>query len=253
MPSFLPEFNLEKHPEPFFVKYFGYELEGLYDSDFGEYGEDEDGNSERYNEYFKEDGSVSISGNGIEGEIASPKFRVDRMEQFENFVNDNMPMDVNASCGLHCHLSFNNLLAYEKCMDSEYWIEFRKQVYEFVNPENFSEYTVDLFHDRYNNASTYCRDVHSPDGQVNSLWTDLVNNPHGRYTQLNYPFTSHGTIECRLFAPTSQPKEVIKIVNWFIDFTNSYLKKQTRERANFETHIMKNQKERMYNEVFSCV
>lgn len=87
----LPTFN-EKNYGTLFVKYFGFEEEGAYPEEYNE--RDEDG--DRYNEYYRSDGSVECAheyrrgGNSEndqyveDGEIASPKFRIDRRYNLDN-------------------------------------------------------------------------------------------------------------------------------------------------------------------------
>ena len=239
MPS-LPPFETEGLPE-MYVKYFGFEIEGGFGTEIagGDYDDSYCDNCDSEScdcftrrrgahEYFKEDCSVR-SENYMEGEIASPKFRIDRMPQFEEFTKTCMPLDSNYSSGVHIHLSFNNDLAYQKTMDREFYNKFSKEVYDFVCGDNsgFSDKTNELFFNRFHGILTertnYCADSLESDGQVNGR-TGLETINNGRYTRINYPYNAHKTIECRLFPSTEIRSELISMVTWFINFTNEYLK-----------------------------
>ena len=255
-----------------YVKYFGFEIEGGFDSDvagdYDSYCEDCDCDrcdcgceAENDNPYFKEDGSVRSD--DICGEIASPKFRIDRLEQFETFAKNNMPIDANSSSGIHVHLSFNNDLAYSKCMDREFFDSFRQSVYQELNDSSkYSELTRNMFNDRYNNVysghTNYCSSDFYPDTQIDETqwrkdFPDL--GDHGRYTQMNYySYHSHHTIECRIFPTTTDSNELISMVKFFINFTQSYLNNQgTYERGNYiKTEIL--EQNEIDNEVITlCV
>ena len=204
------------------------------------------------NPYWKEDGSVNTD-DGIQGEIASPKFRIDRMKQFRDFTKNNMPFEVNQTCGIHVHVSFNDDLAYAKCMDAEFFEAFRKEVKEFMMDGSFNPDVSDRFYNRYHEVTdgrtNFCANEFVPESQVNE--TNGIDFPceNGRYTQLNYAYKKFRTIECRIFPSTTNHEELIRMVEWFIKFTNSYLKKQTSERANYQKIVLKKQTEKSNKEI----
>jgi len=233
MTVILPEFPESEYKEPFYVKYFGFEIEGGFDSYHRDYSEDEEGREVQNNEYWKHDGSVRCE-SGVAGEIASPKFRIDRMENFRIFARENMPIEANSSAGLHVHVSFNCDEAYSRCMDKEFFNSFEKSVKDYFleNDHKFDEDVTDRFWARIGNESEYCQDEFCPEYQTNTLWNRYFSSRNGRYTHLNYPYGQHKTIECRLYPSTTKATELINMVEFFINFTNSYLKKiPKRERA----------------------
>jgi hypothetical protein len=234
----LPTFRKQDYPE-LHVMHFGYEIEGGFEYEFSE--RDEDGDYE--NQYFRHDGSVGIGNSDLEdGEIASPKFRIDRRKQFRSFVSENMPTETNNTCGIHCHASFNNALAYQKCCDVEFYTAFRKSVWRFMHNGLFSEKTVREFEARFNgNHSTYCRDGFNPDHAINAGYrnfeTKVSNIGSGRYNCINFEaYNKYKTIECRMFPSSEDAQEVIAMVEFWIEFCNNYLQNVTPyERGNFET------------------
>ncbi len=265
----LPEFDESmylydtRNSSGLYVKKFGYEIEGSFNSQFGsqsdfdcECSEDDiengncDCNSPYDNQYFKEDGSVHCnntyagSNRLIEGEIASCVFRIDRLEQFRIFAKQNMPEYVDRTAGIHVSISTNNTLAYEKLMDNKFFKLFRKSVKVFMNSlvidmntrTNeflFSSKTRKLFNDRFNGVyDTYCKNSFAPDSQVNSRWNTIMPNHYGRYNCMSYPHGDNGRLECRMFPSTSDHTELILMVEWFVNFTNEFLKNSTsNERA----------------------
>jgi hypothetical protein len=222
MPTILPEFPESEFKEPFYVKYFGFEIEGGFESWHKGYDSETE---EPNNDYFKHDGSVECL-EGIAGEIASPRFRVDRMENFRRFAIDNMPIEANSTAGMHVHISFNTQEAYARCMDIEFWNAFKTEVQNFFLEKEgkFDDDVIQRFWARFENESTYCKSEFCPEYQSNSVWNRYFDSHNGRYTQLNYPFGQHQTIECRLFPSTIEAHELIEMVEFFINFTNKYLK-----------------------------
>jgi hypothetical protein len=233
----LPIFRKQDYPE-LHVMNFGYEIEGAFSYEISD--RDEDG--DYYNEHYRHDGSVCVGADDLEdGEIASPKFRIDRRKQFRVFVGENMPHETDSSCGIHVHASFNNALAYQKCCDMNFYVEFRKAVWRFMHNGLFSEKTVREFEGRFDGSgSTYCRDGFNPDHAINvgfrGFETPVTNNDSGRYNCINFEaYRKFGTIECRMFPSSNDKDEVISMVEFWIEFCNAYLQNVTPyERGNFE-------------------
>ena len=253
---YLPTFKSRDYPE-LHVLNFGYEIEGGFEYEFS----DRDDDGEYCNEHFRHDGSVGVCNDDLEdGEIASPKFRVDRRKQFRQFVSENMPSETNNSCGIHVHASFNNALAYQKCCDMEFYKLFRKTVWRFMHNGLFSEKTVREFENRYNGShSTYCRDGFNPDHSINSgfrgFTTEVTNHNSGRYNCINFEaFRKYKTIECRMFPSSTDKDEVIAMVEFWIEFCNNYLQNVTPyERGNFETVQVESVDTDTTEEVLICV
>ena len=234
----LPDFKSADYPA-LHVKYFGYEIEGAFNyEDFA----DRDDDGDYVSEYYRHDGSVCVGADDCDdGEIASPKFRIDRRLQFRQFVGCHLPDETNRSCGIHVHASFNNALAYQKCCDVEFYVQFRKAVWRFMHNGLFSEKTVREFEGRFDGSgSSYCRDGFNPDSSINTGYrnfeTSVTNLDSGRYNCINFEaYRKFGTIECRMFPSSTDKDEIIAMVEFWIEFCNSYLQNVSPyERANFE-------------------
>jgi hypothetical protein len=260
MPN-LPTFDKSNFPK-LHVMHFGYEIEGLFDrNEFALYDDDDN----RENEYYRTDGSVEASqsyeGEDVDdyedGEIASPKFRIDRILQFRNFVELNMPIHTDDTCGLHIHASFSDALAFQKCCDVVFYEKFRKDVYRFMHNGLFSNKTVRQFESRFRGDSHYCKSGFNPDRTINgitSLDTPYVTT-HGRYNDFNFEaYSKFGTIELRLLPASNNVEEVKNMVEWYLGFLNNYLDNVTPyERANFEKIDLEVDNETKHEEFLLCV
>jgi hypothetical protein len=233
----LPQFKKQDYPE-LHVMHFGFEVEGAFPWEIAE----KDNDDEYVNDYYRHDGSVSVHNDDCDdGEIASPKFRIDRRKQFRQFVKENLPEETNNTCGIHTHVSFNNALAYQKCCDVDFYVEFRKSVWRFMHNGLFSNKTVREFENRFNGIhDTYCKDGFNPDHTINrgfrNFKTKKSKTESGRYNCINFDaFQKYGTIESRIMPSSNDADEVIAMVEFFIEFVNNYLQNVSPyERANFE-------------------
>ena len=256
----MPRFNPANYPE-LHVMHFGYEKEGLYTEDYDD--RDEDG--DRVNSYFRHDGSVEASesyeGNTddfVNGEISSPKFRIDRFLQFRNFEKSNPVEWTDDTCGIHVHVSTNNALAFQKLCDLEFYTKFRKDVWRFMHNGLFSEETLEQFRDRFNGESQYCKSGFNPDKSINGGMREFqtcYTSTNGRYNDMNFDsYHKFGTVECRLFPSSSSHDEVINMVEWFVNFTNHYLANVTPyERGNNESVEIFVDESKINEEVLLCV
>jgi hypothetical protein len=251
----LPEFRPQDYPE-LHVLNFGYEIEGGFDYVIAE----QDENGDWINEHFRRDGSVCVNNEDLEdGEIASPKFRIDRRKQFRIFVGENMPNEIDSSCGLHVHASFNNALAYQKCCDADFYLAFRKSVWRFMHNGLFSNETVSQFESRFNGTNHYCQNGFNPDHAINQGFrgyvTKVSNTDAGRYNCINFEaYHKFKTIECRIFPSSTDKDEIIAMVEFWIEFCNNYLQNVSPyERANFEKVETIGEDIETFEDVLICV
>ena len=258
----LPRFNPANYA-PLHILHFGIEIEGLYDSEYDD--RDDDGDGERYNEYFRHDGSVEArdtyegdTDDTINGEIVSAKYRIDRLLQFRLFPKQNQCLWVDLSCGLHIHASTNNALAYQKLCDLEFYKQFRKQSWQFMHNGLFCDKTVELFEERFNGKSQYCLSGFNPDKSINSgmrEFSTIYTSTNGRYNDMNFDsYHKFGTVECRLFPSSANPDEIISMVEWYLGFVNGFLANSTPyERANIEEISVDVDETKVNEEVLLCV
>lgn len=260
--------------QSFYVKSFGYEIEGGFsdyediedhecNDDCNDDGCDYSHDNPRTSKYFKHDGSVETR-HYTAGEIASPIFYIgldSSIKKFRRFVKEHIPQEVNSTTGHHIHLGMNNLLAYNKIMDIDYYNQFKKEVKKFFDSCFANSADIEtqayyrLFLSRYANENHYCQDLFSPNAQASYGYAEYDGTSSGRYTMLNYCYPTHRTIECRLFPASNNPEIVCMVTEWFIKFTNTWLKKQ-ESKSRVKKHKVESTSKTFTNKVeviLSCV
>lgn len=114
-----------------------------------------------------------------------------RNELFE-FMEKNWPDEVTDRCGFHVHTSFQNMAIYARLMDGDFFEHFRNKMQKWGK-----EYPCKnkKFWERFEDKNQFCKKNFIPEQQVliKQKGTSI------RYTQLNYCYSFHKTIECRLF------------------------------------------------------
>ena len=161
-----------------------------------------------------EDGSVDVAAN-FSGEVPSPILRPSEVEQW---VTDNYPHYTNGTCGLHVHVSFGMLQHYSRLMEPAFRQFFREQLYawgEQAKIHRSSQFWPRLAGDAY-----YCRDEFIPSEQVAAR----NKGDADRYTQLNYCFGVHGTIECRVLPGFKYARVAVKAIYAVLDIFELYLR-----------------------------
>lgn len=183
-------------------------------------------------ELVKRDGSVTgISGDKYRvGEVCSKPIK--EWEDAEKWLRSNYPNSVNETCGFHVHVSlpplhYSRLMnpGFEGCFLNameDFWSRFR------------AEPGFNLFRSRLDGQNQYCQKVFRPEDQI---WrkehygerTGLSALP--RYSQLNFCYGRHGTMECRLFPCFPQINHSVEAAKVFTECINSYLSTCPAETA----------------------
>lgn len=136
------------------------------------------------------------------------------------------PQHVNGTCGLHVHMSFFYKLNYSRLMTPDFGIAIIEAVKEFGFDEGLAGdhplwlRITDTNHPHC--AQTYCGDkqVLVKGKDYRSRGTD-----HSRYTAINYCYSQHKTIECRLLPMFETAAQSIRAIRCIIDTTNKFLSK----------------------------
>lgn len=178
--------------------------------------------------YMKGDGSVSMNCSpegGIEdggltthwnrhhchtGEIISPPLPLNRIAPWTDLI---YPSCVNQSCGFHIHLSTTTPLHYSRLMDRSFVAFIIERFTEWGKVKEI--YRKSPFWDRLKGQNSYARNLHMPDEQVH--------RGGERYTQFNYPYSRHQTLELR-FLPMFKQKEIaLDALTTYLDAVEEYL------------------------------
>lgn len=171
----------------------------------------------------KHDGSVrNVPDKFLIGEVCSPP--LDSMEDAAKWLSANYPQHVNESCGLHVHVSLANI-HYSRLMNEDFNNCFLNAMEDFWSRFR-SEKGFDQFRDRLDGQNHYCQKVFRPEDQLwrKEQYGDRTgNNAHPRYSQLNYCFGRHGTMECRLFPCFPSVIHSIEAAKVFVTCINDFL------------------------------
>ncbi len=198
-----------------YINKVGIELEGFFNI--------ERYNSLNYNGLIKYDGSV-VS-NELDqreykaGEIASKPLTI---EQVSGFIDEFYPCQVNHTCGLHIHLSFN---------DNAYQTFIDKYCHDYII-ENLKKYCLKtlkgndlkLFTQRVSNYNNYCR--------VNYIANSQLYGNDTRYTAINYSaYNKHKTIELRLLPMFESKIMAYDIISYYLMLVERFLNKHHAKKT----------------------
>lgn len=169
---------------------------------------------------FKHDGSVQ----GLRvcpnrGEVASRPLA--DVAAGEAWLRENYPQEVNNTCGFHVHVCLP-AIHYSRLMDENFNQKFLLSMEDFWNRYR-GQPGFDLFRSRLDGQNQYCQKIFRPEQQ---LWRTEAygdRNSHPRYSQLNFCFGRHGTMECRLFPCFENVEHSIDGMKTFIDSINEFL------------------------------
>lgn len=169
------------------------------------------------NEQVHHDGSVRVTGN-FSGEISSRPLPVD---QVIPWIQRCYPTKSDKSCGLHIHISLDNKLSYMRLMSKDFYDYFIK---EFTVWGNSLDITSTPFWERIRGDNQYCRKEFNPDKQAESKQRN-----DSRYAHLNFCYTLHKTLECRLLPCFTKVELSVSAVNKFLEIVETYLAQNKRE------------------------
>ena len=138
---------------------------------------------------LKHDGSVymdkSNSGCDYVGEIASKPMQP---RAITSWVRRNQPDAFNKTCGAHMHVSTKSTSDYMCLTDHKFWQFFREKIAKWGNKKKFDK--SHEFWQRLEGKNQYCKVEHTPERQMHE--------GNNRYTQINYCWSKHRTLEFRV-------------------------------------------------------
>ena len=168
---------------------------------------------------LKHDGSVQGLNAAHRGEVCSPPMETYALA--EQWLRDNYPQEVNNTCGFHVHVALP-ALHYSRLMDPQFNEKFLFSMEDFWNRYR-GQPGFDLFRSRLDGQNQYCQKIFRPEEQLwrTEAYGDRTRLP--RYSQLNYCFGRHGTMECRLFPCFPSVTHSIEGMKAFVDSINDFL------------------------------
>lgn len=199
-----------------YIKKFGFELEGGWDEErFGKY-EDEG--------IMKGDGSVDTDDTEA-GEIATRPFT--NLNKAWEFMLEHYPDEVNRTCGFHIHVSMDEGY-YVKLMEKEFHEEFLKWATKLG--AKYKKRLPATFMERVEGKNNYCQKKFLPEKQIHGTGD--------RYTQLNYCYHQHKTIENRMFPGCKSPKTAFFLLTQYLVFIEKYLDENNEKSKAHEFEVI---------------
>jgi hypothetical protein len=162
------------------------------------------------------------------GEIPLPPLGV---KEFPPILKLYYPTYVNATCGMHVHLSTMKTFAYQRLMTNA----------PFSYPGTIVEYMkrwataqkLDAKHPiwhRLAGRNEYCQHVFQAEEQVTKASKDFDHHRSGhRYTVVGFCWSRLKTLECRLLPMMDTAEKAVSAVQEIINITNAFLA-ASRER-----------------------
>lgn len=159
------------------------------------------------------DGSVNVNANVV-GEVASPPMRP---HEVEAWTLAHYPQSVNHTAGIHVHVSTHLPMHYARLMDPKFFAYFTAAMQDWGKKMNIIP--KHPFWDRLAGKNQYCKKDFIPDEQVTAK-----SKGSNRYTQLNYCYGLHSTVECRLLPTFKMPNIAVSAIMKVVDTFELYLR-----------------------------
>lgn len=131
------------------------------------------------------------------------------------------PQHINHTCGMHLHMSFKSLKHYSRLMVEEYPATVRYYVGLWAKENNIPD--SHCLWERISGKNEYCHDAFWPDMQVTAKKDHDRKRVGNRYTDVNYAFSSHRTIECRMLPMMKDHVQAASALRVIVDVTNACL------------------------------
>lgn len=132
------------------------------------------------------------------------------------------PHLVDASCGMHVHMSFKTAFTYQRTMVPTFPATIVASVKSWATAEGLPK--DHPLWPRLEGKSRYCQHTFDADNQVLNTTKDFVQDRKGhRYTVINYNYGRTNTIECRLLPMMQTVEQALRAVQTILDTTNNFL------------------------------
>lgn len=154
------------------------------------------------------------------GELPSPPMPI---HMIDGWVKKYYPHVVDASCGMHVHMSFDTALTYQRLMTPSYSTTIITAMREWATKAGLAA-THPLWA-RLDGTSTYCQHKYYAEDQVKVTGKVFgADRPDAhRYTVINYCFGRFSSLECRLLPMMTTAEQSIAAIMAIINTTNAFL------------------------------
>jgi hypothetical protein len=158
------------------------------------------------------DGSLEDLGSKYIGEICSNPLTLDKLLPW---IERHYPDEVNWSCGFHIHFSLKHNAYYANLLSPKFYDYFLDEVCKWGEKMKIRN---SEFRKRLNGENGFCKRVFCPDEQIHLRYKEIK-----RYAHLNYCYSLHRTIECRLFPMFIESRVAIWAVKELVRIVESWL------------------------------
>lgn len=166
------------------------------------------------------------------GELPSPPLEPPRLA---GWLRKFYPPAVNATCGMHVHMSFRNVLEYQKLMTPEFMLTGVEYLKRWAN-----DVPLDREHPIWNRlagANQFCTLDFYADQQVLHTQKTYGHEPGCRYTAVHYPFARMQTIEWRVLPMMADADLALSAIQRVIDITNAFLLSEAKREAKLNVEV----------------
>jgi hypothetical protein len=166
---------------------------------------------------FGGDGSIHCNDSSYEtAEIKSKVYKIEEIPEMLEFVKKAMTLiKVNSSCGLHFHISFENVINYYKLFNYEFVKFFQEKIKEKFTSEKEKERL----------SSRWCQ-FYRDESHFKSIKREQLKAFHKneRYYAINYnAYNLYKTVEFRIFPATNKVLTFTKYLKMVVNDIDSYL------------------------------
>lgn len=198
-----------------YINLVGFELEGAWHKPRRDLVKDGSINTSGFPEAIALCSEYGWDYNHLIGELVSKPFS--SLKELNQFLEKNY-IDETHSCGsLHIHVSFKNIALYGQLMTPEFNKFFQKRMREWGKEWPCSNRE---FWNRLEGGNRYCSRDYRADKQVKS-----TTKGYHRYTQLNYCWSFHKTLECRLLPAFQQVRTAKGAIEAYLNCIEEFLEK----------------------------
>jgi len=172
---------------------------------------------------------------GLLGRELVPRLPYSQLDDLKKWIIKYYPVAINETCGFHIHVSFKSIRHYNNLMEEEFYKFFLERMKNFANTYEFDKHSNDkerLMY-RLSGRNRFAAKVFIPDYQCK----EMKGNYH-RYTQLNFSYKVHNTIECRLFPMFTRVETALAAVEELIKTYCDYLDKLYKNQEKKEKAII---------------
>lgn len=162
---------------------------------------------------LEHDGSVRVDADRS-GEIPSPPLAP---RAIPAWMREHYPDAVNASCGMHVHVSVKHQWHYARLMDREF-LDFMKEALTAWGTR-LAIRQDHPFWSRLRGENQYCTPEHHPELQIQHK-----DKGGERYTMLNYVWGRYRTVECRVLPAFAACEIGISAVYAVVDAFEAFLR-----------------------------